>query len=60
MTDVEKLEHAVQRVRDAVSIAFRGPTTSKPETNASREQKRDDSSGALRRDREMLERHRLL
>ena len=60
MTYVEKLEQLFKGMREPVTIVFRGPTISKPETNASGEQKRDDSSRTLRRNREMLERHRLL
>ncbi|MGO4625142.1 hypothetical protein AB4Z34_34560 [Ensifer sp. 2YAB10] len=60
MTYVEKLEQLFKGMREPVTIIFRRPTISRPEANHSDEQERDDSSGTLRRNREMLERHQLL
>lgn len=60
MTYVEKLEQLFRGMREPVTVVFRRPTISKPEASPSGEEERNDCSGALRRNREMLERHRLL
>lgn len=60
MTYVEKLEQLFRGMREPFTLVFRGPWIRKPEANPSGEPERDDRSGALRRNRETLERHRLL